>query len=257
MLADSIRESLIRSGLYRRRKVSRLLAHGAAPAAAERARALYTRFVRRGDLAFDIGANIGDRTAIFLALGARVVAVDPQPICRAALVRRFRRDARVTVEAVALGRAPGEATLHMCGAHTLATLSSEWIQEVQRTGRLRHRWRRQVRVPVRTLDQLIGAHGLPRFCKIDVEGFEVEVLAGLTRPIPALSFEFTPEFIGNALACARRLLEIDAYRFNFSPGDSMELALPEWAGLDALAAHLSTYRPPTDMGDVYAAVDPA
>ena len=41
--------------------------------------ALYARFVKAGDLAFDIGAHVGDRIASFRRLGARVVALEPQP----------------------------------------------------------------------------------------------------------------------------------------------------------------------------------
>ena len=44
---------------------------------------LYGQFVRPGDLVFDVGAHVGDRIAAFRRLGARVVAVEPQP----ALVR--------------------------------------------------------------------------------------------------------------------------------------------------------------------------
>jgi hypothetical protein len=160
------------------------------------------------------------------------------------------------IEPVALGRSSGRAPLHMCGAPTLASLSRDWIETVQRTGRFRHRWVRSVRVPVRTLDELIARHGLPAFCKIDVEGSEVEVLAGLTRPIAALSYEFTPEFGDTALACARSLLAVGPYRFNVSPGQSMRFAMAGWGGVAELAAHLARYRPPTDMGDVYAALAP-
>ena len=46
-----------------------------------------------------------------------------------------------------------------------------------------------IRVPVTTLDQLILRYGRPYYCKVDVEGYEVEVFRGLTQPIPMISFE--------------------------------------------------------------------
>ena len=46
--------------------------------------ALYARFVKPGDLAFDIGSHVGDRIASFRRLGARVVALEPQPLCATA-----------------------------------------------------------------------------------------------------------------------------------------------------------------------------
>src|SRR5713226_3688386 len=73
----------------------------------QRARVFYRRFVRAGDLCFDIGAHLGDRAAHFLSLGARVVAVEPQPLLMKALKRRFGGDPRVTLVAAALGAAPG------------------------------------------------------------------------------------------------------------------------------------------------------
>jgi hypothetical protein len=94
---------------------------------------------------------------------------------------------------------------------------SEWIAAVKSSGRFPYyAWGRSVTVPVTTLDSLIALHGEPAFCKIDVEGFEREVLKGLSRPLARLSFEFHAEFIGEALACLERLRELGMYRFNFT-----------------------------------------
>jgi hypothetical protein len=42
-------------------------------------RDFYRRFIRPGDLVFDVGANVGKRSAVFLDLGATVVAIEPNP----------------------------------------------------------------------------------------------------------------------------------------------------------------------------------
>jgi hypothetical protein len=55
---------------------------------------LYRRFVRPGDLVFDIGAHVGDRVAAFRRLGARIVAVEPQPALALTLNMLYGRDAR-------------------------------------------------------------------------------------------------------------------------------------------------------------------
>lgn len=161
-------------------------------------------------LVFDVGANRGEMTATFLELGARVVAVEPTPDL-AALVGRRYRSKRLAVEACAIGAEPGTATLHLGSYDEHSTLSDEWKDLVP------DRWAGSIEVPVRTLDQLIAGHGVPDFVKIDVEGFELQVLRGLSRPVPALSFEFRSDMTALALECMEALLGLGRYRFGFVP----------------------------------------
>src|SRR6185369_7663112 len=73
--------------------------------------ALYARFVKRGDLVFDVGAHVGDRVAAFRRLGATVVAVEPQPAIANMLGVFYARDSNVVVERKAVGRHTGEVRL--------------------------------------------------------------------------------------------------------------------------------------------------
>jgi FkbM family methyltransferase len=218
-----------------------------------RMKAFYAQFIRPGDLCFDVGANLGDRTAVFVELGARVVAVEPQSRCRRRLERRFRRSPQVRLVPRALGAEPGELVMKVSDADSISSLSPEWIASVKASGRFAdYTWDRTETVAVTTLDRLVAEHGRPRFCKIDVEGFEAEVLRGLTQPLEVVSFEFTPEYLQAALASVRRLAGLGRVRFNYSEAESMRLALPAWVGAEAIVRLLTALPDPSVFGDVYA-----
>ena len=174
---------LIASGLYR---PARFLAdHVLYPARARDRRQrqhFYRRLIAPGDLCFDVGANIGDYTATFVALGARVIAVEPQPTCIEELRARFTGDDRVTVVPVALGAEEGSAPLFLREFSGLASLIENW------EGRGRHR--DAVEVVVSTLDRLIAAYGRPKYIKIDVEGYELPVIRGSHCAVELISFEY-------------------------------------------------------------------
>jgi FkbM family methyltransferase len=220
-----------------------------------RGRQFYRQWIHDGDLCFDVGANMGERAKFFLDLGARVVAVEPQPACVAAL-REIRSD-RLAIEEVALGDAPGTATLRVAQASYVSSLAKGWIERVRESGRFAEfDWRDTLEVRVSTLDDLIARYGTPAFCKIDVEGYEAEVVEGLSQPLPALSFEFTAEWSEAAERTLARLELLGFTRFNFSVGESLSLEWPEWRDADALRAFLASAQPDELLwGDVYACSD--
>lgn len=221
----------------------------------ERRRMFYSQFVRAGDLVFDVGANLGNRTETFLALGARVIAVEPQLECVQTLRKRFDSSSMLAIEPVALGAQDGQATLHLTSVPTIATVSRRFIEATHESGRFAaYEYSDRRAVPMTTLDSLARRYGGPAFIKIDVEGFEPEVLSGLTgRPptLRALSFEFTPELFENTERCLRQLVAIGVARGNYSLGESMALALESDVPIDELSRELSQIEGPEIFGDVY------
>lgn len=216
--------------------------------------AFYAQFLRPGDLAFDVGSHAGNRVRAFRRLGARVVAVEPQPDLVAVLRRLYGRDPLVVVEPRAVGARPGTATLRVATrTPTVSTLVPSWIEEVRADRRFASvRWDRSLTVPLTTLDDLVDRHGEPRFCKIDVEGSELDVLRGLSRPVPALSFEYLPPVAERAVACVGRLVELGDYRFRSSPLETLRWADDTWLDADGIVAVLRALPPSAPPGDVYA-----
>jgi FkbM family methyltransferase len=192
--------------------------------------AFYRGLLAPGDLVFDVGANVGERVAAMLEAGCRVVAVEPQAACLERLRRLNARDGRLVIVPKACGAAPGSLVLRSGGgSDVLATLSEDYIHTVRESGRFAgHRWDRSERVEVCTLDALVAEHGMPRFIKIDVEGYEAQVLAGLSTAPEMLSFEYTPELAPGMLACVERCEELGLPEFNISFGESMTFARQSW-----------------------------
>ena len=226
----------------------------AIPLRTRRLAGLYSPFITPGGLAFDLGAHAGSRVRAFRRLGARVVALEPQPDFVRILRALHGSDPKVVIVPDAVGRASGEATLLVATrTPTVTTLSPAWTEHVRADPSFRGvSWSPGARVRVTTLDALIAAHGRPDFVKLDVEGYEAEALAGLSTALRALSFEYLAAAREIALACVDRLAALGAYQYNWSAGERHRLASRDWLEPDVMRARLRALSPAGGSGDVYA-----
>lgn len=175
--------SLRHSSLYHpiRNTYLRLFKHEVWKTTIRDVKRFYSGFIGPGALVFDVGANVGTYSKMFLSLGASVVAVEPTP----SLIRDLKRISKLKVEGCALGDADGVLPLSVSKLNFLNSLVPSWEKQITGAdgGQI-------VNVPVTTLDVLIAKYGIPDFIKIDVEGYEFKVLSGLSKVPKYISFEF-------------------------------------------------------------------
>jgi len=216
----------------------------------------YLQFLGSGDTYFDVGANYGNRIEPIIDEGIKIIAVEPQAKCAKYLAKKYKN--RVTVIPCGLGERKETQTMYVSNAHTLTSFSEDWIKATKESGRFsQSNWDQKQEVEMETLDNLIMKYGVPQFIKVDVEGYEFEVLKGLSQPVKIISFEYTiPERKNSIFDCIDRLVKIgksNSVYFNYSIGESMEWALDEWLSEEEMRKEIGTDRfMSSEFGDIYA-----
>lgn len=181
----------------------------------------YQNNIQSGDLVFDVGAHLGDKTAAFLALNAEVVAIEPDRRFIKHIEKRFSNKAKIHL--VNKGISPKPETLLFYRRKTASTsgVVQDWCKGVDDAATV-------YEIQTTTLDLLIEQFGLPKYIKIDVEGFEIEVLRGLSRSIPLVSFEFHYQQLSRAMECINLLSKSGEKYFNVTPTDESKFIFDKW-----------------------------
>lgn len=216
--------------------------------------AFYRSLIAPSDLVFDVGANMGNRSKIFCAIGAKVVAFEPQSHCARFLAAAFSDNPDFALIQAALSNTEGESVMHLSEAHVLSTLNTEWMDRMNKEGRFANQWNKTEQVKLTTLDKSIERFGIPAFIKIDVEGHEFNVVKGLSHPIRLLSMEFASESLDSINMCVDHLDTLAQYEYRLSFGESMRFDNPSWSSGAEIKAQMESAKARDSLvwGDIYA-----
>ena len=190
----------------------------------QRGLTFHRQLIKPGDLVFDIGAHEGERTSAFQYLGARVITVEPQSEIFQILEERFADAKLITLINKAVADVEGREEIWIGNNSQFSSLSEDFIQQIPNLDQLK--WDKKEWIEVTTLDRLIQKFGVPEYIKIDVRGYEVKVLNGLSTAVIQISFKYTFPFKKEAILCISIIDKLGDYQFNFMPFEEMAYQLP-------------------------------
>jgi FkbM family methyltransferase len=221
----------------------------------EQRRNFYNQFLKQGSVFFDIGANYGNRIEPLINDNIKIIAVEPQIECVRYLRKKYGK--KITILQNGVGEEIKTQLMYIStNANILSSFSKDWIDSTKNSGRFKKiNWDKTRKIEMITLDYLIETYGKPDFIKIDVEGFELEVLKGLSQNVNVLSLEYTvPERKEALIDCLHYLNNLSNTNvlFNYCITENTEFALPQWIGFNELIMIVNTNTfLNTQFGDVY------
>jgi FkbM family methyltransferase len=152
----------------------------------------------------DVGANVGHWASALLELIAprKLIVIEPGPAAFAQLQDRLGGKANIELHNVAVGKEAGVTTLRVTRDSTGASVLLPRAEMKELIG---GNWsvESEVECPLRTLDDLVVALPEISLLKIDVQGYENEVLAGATQTLAKTRFllvelNFMPQYEGGS-----------------------------------------------------------
>ena len=209
------------------------------------------------ELVFDVGLNLGNKTRYLLSLGAKVVGFEPQEDCcdkAKSNLSVYNLIGKFKAKNIALSDSIGEADFYKSPEHYLSTMSTEFIEESKKERFKNSHWGSKTTVETSTLDQQISEHGQPKYIKIDVEGFEYNVLKGLTKPVKYISIEFTPELYHNTEKCLDYLCDLNNGKclYNYVYRENDHYLFDEWQDIKNIKEYLSNVKDfKYEFGDIF------
>lgn len=207
----------------------------------------YKKLIKKDDLCFDIGANIGKKSKLFLSLKAKVIAFEPQTKCFQFLNKI--NNSNFTYHSFGVGSKNETKQLYLANHIEVATFSNKMI-DFYTTENLK--WKKNEEVIVKKLDTLIEEFGLPDYCKIDTEGFELDILSNLSYKIPIIEFEFNEAFVNETLLILDYISNLGNYQFNYILNETPKFINKEWCTISKIKKQLTQLQKNRLHGNLFA-----
>lgn len=214
-----------------------------------RQKRFFSRLIQKGHLCFDIGANVGVKSELLLSTGAKVIIVEPQQKCCEILHSKFDNNDQAIIDHSAIGTTNTTEELMVSNESQISTFSKTFIEAY--SYQKEFNWNAREVVKMQTMDSLIEQHGIPHFCKIDVEGYEIEVLRGLSHKIPLISFEFNYPLKHLTIECIEVLEKFEPIVYNYVAYEKPSFALKKWVNSAEIKEIINKISPEIKTGDIY------
>jgi FkbM family methyltransferase len=195
-------------------------------------------------LLFDIGANAGHYADANAAKYDKMILVEANPqLCRA-LQDKYRHNPRFMVENRLVSK-DKNVPFYLCPNHTFSTAAIRWTKE----SRFVHmeKWHPSPEpIACVTVDELVKTHGKPTYIKIDVEGYEYNVLQSMTEKYCPLAFEWAEELVDEIFLSLDYLASLGYQEFAVQHADAYmyEPQNHEYHSLDQIKAQFEEHCDP-------------